>query len=271
MSAKKGVAFLLVASLGLISFSVVAATNSADRVEKWSQLPDWTGLWEMNMGGGPPGGGAGPEAGESAGPVVPGPRESWSLTPQKKADYQALQAELARMEGTEQMPDTTVTECTWGFPRVLSGPYMFEVTVTPELTFFNYDIREFRHIWTDGRDHPKKVTASSSGHSVGRWEGDTLVVDTVGVQAGLWITGQGMTLSDQASFKERWRVADDGLLHAEVTITDPLSFTKPYVLSRSFKRVTDFNRMIQQNCFENVHEVQVGDKVMTKFSIPATD
>jgi len=211
------------------------------------------------MGGGPPGATGGPPAPEQA---------DWPFTEQAEKAYQQLQTKLAALQGTEQMPDSTVTQCVWGFPRVLSGPYMFEVTVTPELAFFNYDIREFRHIWTDGRGHPDNLVASPAGHSVGQWEGETLVVDTQGVRSGLWITGQGVTLSDQAHFRERWWLDKDGLLHAQVTIEDPLTFSRPYQLNRSYKRVTDFDRLIQQNCFENVHEVQVGDKVMTRFATP---
>lgn len=251
-----------------------AELNSAQRVTAFSKLPNWSGLWEMGMGaGGPPGGAppaapaSQPAAGAAAAPVVFGPRENWPFTDAARARYEALQKSLAQLSGTEQMPDTTVTECTWGFPRVLSGPYQFEVTVTPELTFFNYDIREFRHIWTDGRQHPARLQPTSTGHAIGHWEGDTLIVDTVGVRGGLWITGQGMTLSDRTHFTERWRMLDKDRLQAEVTIDDPEQFTKPYVLTRQFKRITDTNRMIQQNCFENVHEVKEGDKVITRFSI----
>lgn len=259
------------ATLCLVTAQAGAELNSKQRVAAFNKLPDWTGLWEMGMGaGGPPSGAApaavAPPAGAAAAPVVFGPRENWPFTPAARAKYEAFQKSLNAISGTEQMPDTTVTECTWGFPRVLSGPYQFEITVTPELTFFNYDIREFRHIWTDGRTHPAKLTPSSVGHSIGRWEGETLVVDTVGVRGDLWITGQGMKLSDQTHFTERWSMPDKDRLQAEVTIDDPLQFTQPYVLSRQFKRITDTNRMIQQNCFENIHEVKEGDKVITKFS-----
>ncbi|MGC3981277.1 MAG: hypothetical protein QM808_08470 [Steroidobacteraceae bacterium] len=273
------------AALCFFTLPAHAELNSKQRVQAYSKLPDWTGLWEMGMGaGGPPAGGgapggaapapaapapapqAAPAAGAApAAPVVFGPRENWPFTVEAKAKYDAFQKKLGELTGTEQMPDTTVTECTWGFPRVLSGPYQFEITVTPEVVFFNYDIREFRHIWTDGRQHPAKFTPTNSGHSIGHWDGETLVVDTVGVRAGLWITGQGMTLSDKAHFTERWSMPDKDRLQAEVTIEDPVQFTKPYVLSRQFKRITDTNRMIQQNCFENIHEVKEGDKIITKF------
>ncbi len=267
-------AWLLGVAAITVAMPADAELNSKQRVAAFSKLPNWIGLWEMGMGaGGPPAAAAAaapapaaPTAAPAAAPVVFGPRENWPFTDAARAQYEALQKRLAALEGTEQMPDTTVTECTWGFPRVLSGPYQFEVTVTPELTFFNYDIREFRHIWTDGRQHPAKLVPSSSGHSIGHWEGETLVVDTVGVRGGQWITGQGMTLSGKTHFTERWSQLDKDRLQAEVTIDDPEQFTKPYVLTRQFKRITDTQRMIQQNCFENVHEVKEGDKIITIFS-----
>lgn len=269
---KHTVLFAAAYGLSLLLFcgEVDAELNSKERVAAFAKLPDWTGLWEMGMGapGGPPGqAGARPANAAPAGP----PGESGDDLPYNaewRAKYEAYKKKLDAVSGTEQIPDSTVVQCTWGFPRVMSGPYEFEVTVTPELTLFNYDIREFRHIWTDGRSHPPAAQRklSSVGHSIGHWEGETLVVDTVGVVGGLWINGRGATLSDQAHFTERWTLADKDRLQAEVTVEDPVAFSKPYKISRQFKRITDTNRIVQQNCFENIHEVQEGGRVITKFS-----
>lgn len=262
-----------------LALSAQAANNSAARVEEFSKLPDWTGLWEMGRPGGPGGpgapGGPGPAAPANAAGSAPppaalpvGPPDDYPYNAEWQARHDVQKAKYAAASGTEQIPDNTVTQCVWGFPRVLSGPYEFEVTVTPEQTMFNYDIREFRHIWTDGRGHPPSSVLKPApvGHSIGHWEGQTLIVDTVGIKAGLWLNGVGATLSDQAHITERWTQTDHDHLQDEVTIEDPVAFTKPYHGTHSFRRVTDTNRIVQQDCFENIHEVQEGDKVRTVFS-----
>jgi len=282
----------LAASTMLLAGVVQAATNSAQRVAQFAALPDWTGLWQMDMGAGPgggpppaqgaagsaPGPGGAPGAPAGSAPAAGGaptggaptfgpPRAALPYNAQWQAKINAYQAKLAAMTGEEQVPDNTVVECRWGMPRIFSGPYMFEVTVLPEQTFFNYDILEYRHIWTDGRKHPatSALKLTPTGHSIGHWEGATLVVDTVGIRP-LWVDGEGSTFSEQAHIVERWSQPSPGHLKLEATVTDPVALTRPYVINRQFKQIKDTNRMLQQNCFEDIHEVKTDGRVITNFA-----
>jgi hypothetical protein len=179
----------------------------------------------------------------------------------------ATRAALAKISGDEQEPDTTVTRCIWGIPRIYQGPYQFDVKVTPEVVVFTYDVGEYRRIWTDGRARPQGTTLqlTNMGHSIGHWEGDTLVVDTVGLKPDIWVASNGATLSEKAHVVERWRLNDAGRLSVTATISDEVRLTGSYQVSNSYGKVSDTNRIVQQSCFENVREVQVGDHVITQF------
>jgi hypothetical protein len=85
----------------------------------------------------------------------------------------------------------------------------------------------FRTIYMDGRAHPKDLDPSYYGHSVGHWEGDTLVVDTVGFNEGFWYS-RGMPHTDRLHMIERFTRTDYNSTKYEVTIDDPGAFTAPW-------------------------------------------
>lgn len=254
-----------------------ASTPAANppRQQALAQLPDWTGLWEMGRPGGPggPPQGAAPgagRAGAAAGPGGPGgadgPRgAALPFNSEWAARFAEYKRQLDAVSGTEQVPDSTVLRCIWGVPRIFQGPYQFDVLVTPEVTVFSYDVGEYRRIWTDGRPHPAPLSASNMGHSIGRWEGQTLVIDTVGLRPDIWVNSNGASLSEQAHVVERWTLGADGKLSVVATVEDPVRLTRSYEVRNSYGKVTDTKRIVQQACYENVREVQEGDKIYTKF------
>ena len=93
------------------------------------------------------------------------------------------------------------------------------------------DVPGFREIFLDGRGHPKDLDPTWTGHSVGRWEGDTLVVDTVGFNDKSWLSdlpGQATPHTEMLHVVSRFRRPDLGHLETEVTFEDPGTFTKPF-------------------------------------------
>jgi hypothetical protein len=101
--------------------------------------------------------------------------------------------------------------------------YPFELVEASNriVQFFEYH-REWREIWMDGRGHPQDLDPTYMGHSIGRWEGDTLVVDTVGFNGKTWID-QNLDhfLSDAARMEERFRRLDHDILQIDITLYDP--------------------------------------------------
>ena len=93
--------------------------------------------------------------------------------------------------------------------------------------FFEW-AHSYRTIWTDGRALPKDPEASFNGTSVGKWDGDTFVVDSVGFDDRTWLDHFGVPHSDEMRLQERYRRLDRDNMELTVTLTDPKIFTKPW-------------------------------------------
>jgi hypothetical protein len=108
-----------------------------------------------------------------------------------------------------------------------------------------------RTIFTDGRGHPDDLEAGIFGHSIGHWEGDTLVVDTIGIKT-ITELGAGMKHSDKLHITERIHLAKDdpNQLIDEMTLEDPVALEAPYHRTFTFKRERDWNLM-EFVCAEN--------------------
>jgi len=115
-----------------------------------------------------------------------------------------------------------------------------DILQTPQKTVFLFNQHSaFRRIYTDGRKHPDNLQPTYFGHSVGRWEGSTLVVDTVGEKDSTWLSAGEHALphSDALHVTERIRLIEDGkYLEFDVTIEDPKSYTAPLKITRYWER-----------------------------------
>jgi hypothetical protein len=117
-------------------------------------------------------------------------------------------------------------------PRQVGTAYGFEIVESLELQrVFIFDIggpASFRIIYMDGRAHPKNVEPTYTGHSIGHWEGDTLVADTVGFNDGSWIEAEGLPHTEQLHLVERFTRTDYNSLKYDVTVDDPGAYTKSW-------------------------------------------
>jgi hypothetical protein len=109
---------------------------------------------------------------------------------------------------------------------------------------------QYRQIFLDGRALPKDPLPSFKGYSVGHWEGDTLVVETVGFKDGLWLDLRGDPLTDEAHTVERIRRPNYGNLEVEITVDDPKAYTRPWKAKRYLKIALD-TELIEDICNEN--------------------
>ena len=101
-------------------------------------------------------------------------------------------------------------------------------TLRRVLQFFEW-AHSWREIWTDGRELPKDPEPRWMGYSVGKWEGDTFVVDSTGFDERTWLDHFGTPHSDQMRLQERYKRLDRDNLELTMTLTDPMTFTKPWV------------------------------------------
>jgi hypothetical protein len=153
-----------------------------------------------------------------------------------------------------------------GIPRLLSSPYPIQIVTTPgQITWIHEVNRNQRWIYLD-EAHPANLPKTYLGHSTGKWEGDTLVIDTVALNDKTRIDEEGITHSDQLHVVERIRKVEiDGVLHLEslITITDPVMFTRPWTTKRLYKARPDV-RVIEYVCEENNRNAPVDGVTVAK-------
>jgi len=132
-----------------------------------------------------------------------------------------------------------------GVPRINLGgnrtmPHPFKIVQTPSLTLMLYEIFvDYRQIHTDGRPLPPDRHPAWFGYSIGRWESDTFIVQTVGINDRTWLDDSGYPHSDQLVITERIRRQDFGHMTIEFTFDDPKMYTKPWTVTVPFELMPD--------------------------------
>jgi len=154
--------------------------NPPARLEAFSKLPDWSGLWRIK-------GSPALLDVENGRSFTPGNRDHPPYKPEWETKYQV---DLVRAEhqGDASYPNPLVDShtlyCAAGMPRIIGTPFDYEFVVTPEATWIIVE-KETRHIYTDGRGFPPEdeLWPTLLGRSIGHWEGQTLVVETISVKS----------------------------------------------------------------------------------------
>jgi hypothetical protein len=141
-----------------------------------------------------------------------------------------------------------------GGPRQFLTPYGVEFVDLPDLKrVYIYDIggpHTYRIIYMDGRSHPKDLIPSYYGDSIGHWDGDTLVADTVGFNEKFWIDRQGLPHTEQLHMIERFTRTDMNTMKYEVTIDDPGAYTATWSAG-FFLRWQPGQEMFEYVCQDN--------------------
>jgi hypothetical protein len=195
--------------------------------------------------GGPPAGARPPGAGPAA-----VPRYTRPAPPQLTAPYARRFAEWSRKyESGTQEPDT-VTRClAFGIARF--GTMPVEIIQTPGQITMNLGVlHDIRRIYLDGIGHSIGADPSFNGDSVGRWEGDTLVVETNNIRAAT-IDRDGIPYSDKLTVVERIRRVSPTRLEIEMTLTDPEAFMAPYTIRRAYTPMPPGSRFEEYLCENN--------------------
>ena len=109
----------------------------------------------------------------------------------------------------------------------------------------------YRQIFMDGRKHPEDPTPTWYGHSIGSWEGDTLVIDTIGLNDKFWLDSGGTPHTEQLHLIERWTRTDFTTLRRVVTIEDRGAFTKPFTITFTAKLSEAGSEIMEYICIEN--------------------
>ena len=146
--------------------------------------------------------------------------------------YQPWAAELVKATRAANRPNDPMSRCLPpGIVRLEVFPLFRKMIQVPGLlVILNEQNASYRQILTDGRPLPLDPNPSWNGYSSGKWEGDTLVVETTGFRDALWLDTGGSPLTDAARVTERFRRVNYGTLEIELTVDDPKAYTKPWTI-----------------------------------------
>jgi hypothetical protein len=232
-------AVVLAAAVGWPVFAQQQPIYKAPTAADWSalsKLPDFSGVWERGGGGGrgaapAPAGGRGnaPARGAAPGAGARG-RGGPSFTPPSEA----LRAAAAR---APQPEDNATANCLPpGMPGIMGQPYPMEFLLTPgKVTIVIEAYTQVRHIYTDGRSLPDEPDPKFFGTSIGRWDGETLVAETVGFNDHVQLA-RGVPHGDTMKIVERFRLTDPDTMTIETTISDAGVLSEPYTTTATLRR-----------------------------------
>jgi hypothetical protein len=261
--------YLAASWLALCAVTAVAA-------EKRTEHPDFTGVWATGPTAPPGAPGAAPAAGAPRGAPAPGAAPaggrgaaaaSLPYTPYAKARIEAFQKLTA---GTDEAPGLYCVGA--GMPGSMQGAggYPMEIFQRPEQIIIVYELHsEIRRIYFGDRNAPEADrVASRSGYSSGRWEGDTLVVETNNLVDQV---DARTAHSDEATIVERYRLEGKDaqgrrILFAEMTMTDPKFYTQPVVTTKRWTEVPN-GRLLPYECTAEVWYERV-EELAKKAGVP---
>jgi hypothetical protein len=197
------------------------------------KLPDWRGIWQ-------------PAVGRVGG-------DQPQLIGEYKVRWDAEQEKLKA--GNYEVPEGLSNCEPDGMPTMMTMPYSLEFLFTPGKIVVNQEaLMMVRRIYTDGRPLPSldEVDPNYFGYSVGHWEGDTLVVETIGTKAGQRLGEAGITNSDQLKITERIYLDKDNkdMLHLDFTFEDPNVLAQPWHRTHTFRRDRTWE-ILEYVCAEN--------------------
>jgi hypothetical protein len=209
--------------------------------ESIRELPDWSGVWGLD------------EASFAKTVAASSAPDGDPNIPPLTAKYAALRRENGAANGGRGPDDkgvvTNSVNCIPdGMPGVMTAPFAFEFLFTPGRVTIIPEDNEVRRIYTDGRLHPQDPDPTFMGHSIGHWQGKTLVVDTVGLlaQAQLIV---GLHVTEKTHVVERIFRKDAQTLQIDTIVTDSALFIRPYRYARTYK--ASKTGMVEYYCTQN--------------------
>jgi len=207
--------------------------------------PDLSGIWDIEHNRPcPPPGCQDMEVGQEFVNI------GWSLKGGLPYKPWAAAARAKRME--QNGKDDPISRCLPpGAARLHTSALLRKIVQVPGLLLILTESdSSFRQIFTDGRPLPSVDQPTFDGYSVGKWEGDTLVVQTVGFKDDMWLDRSGSPLTDEAKITERLRRTSYGKLDIEMTVDDPKAYTAPWTVTLHHSIVVD-TELLTYVCLEN--------------------
>ncbi|MGE3843651.1 MAG: hypothetical protein AB7I50_18930 [Vicinamibacterales bacterium] len=184
-------------------------------------------------------------------PFTPGGRGVLVDPPDKKLPYQPwAQAERADRIRPERGYDDPTAHCfVAGVPRSLYVPAPFHILQTPTHVVFLHERMAWRTVRLNDQSHLPDTIRLWQGDSIGRWEGDTLVVETKNLNGKTWLNEVGDIVSHAETVVERFTPVDADTINYEATVTDPVVYTRPWTIAMPIKRQR--SELLEVACLED--------------------
>ena len=165
-----------------------------------------------------------------------------------------------RADGSHSGEDPFANCLPQGVPRVSASPPPWKVIQKPDVIVILYEsANTWRQVFLDGRELGKDFPPTFLGYSTGKWEGETLVVDTRGFNGKTWLDQTGKPTSDALHVTERFRRTDFGHMEIQITIDDPKVYTKPWTVKETVRLVPNTD-VIENACENNLDLQHLGGK-----------
>ena len=242
-------ALLLVSGISYGQGRGLQVPSYTPTVTPYDKLPDWSGVWQMV---GPTVFDTGTQTGKGGATDI-GVREH----PPYNAEWEALYQKNLAKRDKAMLPDTnTFCGIPAGFPRIFNVPDPYEFVIRPEESWIlTENGPNTARIYTDGRKHLDDQWETYTGDSVGHWEGDTLVFTTVAMKGNRDGDGildrTGLILSEKSGVTTRIRRTDANTMEVVMTIEDSKALTKPWVVTKHFRKLPVGTRVYDYACREN--------------------
>ena len=222
-----------VLALPLVLFSQNTPHPNPIKSRATAIAPDFSGVWFID------------EYRRNILPNEDPPFQPWADALFKKRNFENMHRD------PDSGPDPTERCIPPGIPREMLQPFPWEIVQARDRVIMIFEYQSLiRQIFTDGRGHPKDLEPTYMGHAIGRFEGNTLVIDTVGFNDKTWLDPMGLPHSDAMHVIERLRRVDHDTLVDEYTIDDPKAYTKSWTTRKTFVLKPDW-QIQEYVCAEN--------------------
>jgi hypothetical protein len=209
-----------------------------------AHYPDWTGVW-VRVGGL-----SDPRVKRDYTEVPPSPTDETDWPPLTQAYREKYRVITKALDNGERLNDPTANCLPAGFPWMMNMPYPMEIHQTAaQLTIIAEWMSQTRRIYI-GAHHPRDVDPTFFGDSIAHWQGNTLVVDTIGLRSDTTMNDSGLMHGKNTHVIERWSQSKDGILNDELTVLDDDMLTQPWVRTFHYRREPTM-RVMEYVCENN--------------------
>jgi hypothetical protein len=160
----------------------------------------------------------------------------------------------AALQAGKPLPTNTSSCLPDGTPTVIDIPYASQFVFTPTRTYILYEADNQSRRIRMNSTHPANLKPSWYGDSIGYWDADTLVIDTVGLDARGQINWDGIPHTEALHVVERYSIAPSGLMELRMTLDDPGTLTEPWTILKHFRRQSD-QQLYEYVCAQNNREI----------------